>query len=156
MGGVGLRILKAWLPALLWMTFIFLMSATPGDLSGAQSGLIVRMILAVHGLLFGDAQLSPDTLTLLHTFVRKAAHMTEYAVLACLYLRALRNCGARHPHLLSIALCALYAATDELHQAFVPDRGPSPVDVMIDTAGACIGLFLVRALTRIKTRKTTT
>lgn len=156
MGGIGLKTLKAWLPALLWMMVIFLMSATPGDLSGAQSGMIVRMILAVHGLLFGDTQLSPDMLTLLHTLVRKAAHMAEYAVLACLYLRPLRMHGIKHPHLLSIALCALYAASDELHQAFVPGRGPSPIDVMIDTAGACIGLFLVRALIRMKTRKATT
>ena len=156
MGGIGLRILKAWLPALLWMIIIFLMSATPGDLSGEQSGLIVRMILAVHGFFFGGAQLSPDTLTLLHTLVRKAAHMTEYAVLTCLYLRALRMHGIRHPQLLAIALCALYAASDELHQAFVPGRGPSPADVAIDTAGACIGLACLRIARRITKRKATT
>lgn len=156
MGGIGLRILKAWLPALLWMTIIFLMSATPGDLSGEQSGLIVRMLLAVHSFFFGDAQLSPDTLALLHTLVRKAAHMAEYAVLACLYLYALRKNDVPCPCLLAIALCALYAASDELHQAFVPGRGSSPVDVMIDTAGACIGMAVACTLTRIRTRKTTT
>ena len=48
------------------------------------------------------------------------------------------------------------AATDEIHQAFVPDRGPSPVDVMIDTAGASVGLVLSLAVSRIRNCKPTT
>jgi len=65
-----LKTLKAWLPALLWMGVIFMMSAAPGDLSGEQSGLIVRVILSVHGFFFGEKQ-SDRTLrrfcnTLLH------------------------------------------------------------------------------------------
>ena len=151
-----LKTLKAWLPALLWMGVIFMMSAAPGDLSGEQSGLIVRVILSVHGLFFGGAQPAPDTLELLHTLVRKAAHMSEYAVLALLFLHALRQSGAQRPWRTALLLCALYAASDEVHQAFVPDRGPSPVDVLIDTAGACIGLALARMVSRARHRKPTT
>jgi len=151
-----LKTLKAWLPALLWMGVIFMMSAAPGDLSGEQSGLIVRVILSVHGFFFGEKQLSPDVLELLHTLVRKAAHMSEYAVLALLYLHALRQSGAPRPWRKALLLCALYAASDEVHQAFVPDRGPSPVDVLIDTAGACIGLALARIASRTRHSKPTT
>ena len=153
---MALNKLKAWLPAALWMGVIFAMSAAPGDVSGAQSGLIVRVITAVHGLFFGDAPLAPDALDLLHTLVRKAAHMSEYAVLALFYLHALRQSKARRPMRTALVLCALYAATDEFHQAFVPDRGPSPVDVMIDTAGACIGLALSPVLSRLRRCKPTT
>lgn len=151
-----LKRLKAWLPAFLWMGVIFLMSATPGDLSGAQSGLIVRVILAVYGFFFGGEQLAPDTLNLLHTLVRKAAHMSEYAVLALLYLHALRQNGVRRPWRTALLLCALYAASDEIHQAFVPDRGPSPIDVLIDTSGACIGLALARIASHIRRHRSTT
>lgn len=151
-----LKKLKAWLPAVLWMGVIFAMSAAPGDLSGEQSGLIVRVILSVHGFFFGEKQLSPDVLALLETLVRKAAHMSEYAVLALLFLHALRSEGARHPMRTALLLCALYAASDEIHQAFVPDRGPSPVDVLIDTAGACIGLALSRIAARIRRNRSTT
>ena len=145
-----------WLPAVLWMAFIFLMSAAPGDVSGEQSGLIVRMLLAVHGFFFGDTQPPAQTIELLETLVRKAAHMSEYAVLALLFRYALLENGARRPALYALLLCALYAATDEYHQSFVPDRGPSPVDVLIDTAGASIGLLLARLFSRIRNHRTPT
>ena len=132
------------------MVVIFLMSAAPGNISGEQSGLIVRMILAVHGIFFGNTPLAPETIDLIHTFVRKAAHMSEYAVLALLYLYALCKNEAKRPMRTALLLCALYAATDEIHQAFVPDRGPSPIDVMIDTAGAAVGLALHRLACRIR------
>ena len=141
---------RAWLPAAAWMGFIFLMSAAPGDVSGEQSGLIVRVVLAVYSALFGGAQMSPQMLDLIHTLIRKAAHMSEYAVLALSFLYALRKNGAKRPLVTALLLCALYAATDEIHQAFVPDRGPSPIDVMIDTAGAAVGLVLYRIACRIR------
>lgn len=141
---------KAWLPAAAWMGLIFLMSAASGDVSGEQSGLIVRFILTVYGIFFGDTPIAPHTLDLLHTLIRKAAHMSEYAVLALLYLYALRKNEAKRPVRTALLLCILYAATDEIHQAFVPDRGPSPIDVMIDTAGAAIGLALHRLACRVR------
>jgi len=36
----------------------------------------------------------------------------------------------------------LYSASDEIHQAFVPNRGASFADVCLDTAGAALGLFV--------------
>jgi VanZ family protein len=70
--------------------------------------------------------------------LRKCAHTTEYAVLAVLLLRAI---GREAP---ALALGFLYAASDELHQAFVRGRHASPIDVAIDTAGLLIGLFAWR------------
>jgi VanZ family protein len=70
--------------------------------------------------------------------LRKAAHMTEYAVLAVLLVRAL---GREAP---ALVLGVLYAASDEVHQAFVRGRHASPVDVAIDTVGLLIGLLLWR------------
>ena len=39
-------------------------------------------------------------------------------------------------------LCALYAASDELHQAFIPGRSPQLADVLIDCGGALAGILL--------------
>jgi len=72
------------------------------------------------------------------TLLRKGAHMTEYAVLALLLARAL---GREAP---AFALGVLYAASDELHQAFVRGRHASPVDVAIDSVGLLIGLLAWR------------
>lgn len=140
----------AWLGALAWMGVIFMMSAMPGDVSGAQSGRIAELALRAMAFLFGaDAAsgVSPDVINLL---VRKGAHMTEYAVLFLLYRRALHASGARRPGLAALCLCACYAATDEGHQAFVAGRGPSVVDVCIDTLGAALAWGAQGAVRRMK------
>ncbi len=68
--------------------------------------------------------------------LRKGAHMTEYAVLGALLLRAL---GRALP---ALGLGLLYAATDELHQHFVRGRHSSPFDVSFDACGLSLGLLL--------------
>lgn len=70
--------------------------------------------------------------------LRKLAHMAEYGVLAILLARATGRAW------LTIVLAALYAVSDEWHQTFVEGRRGSPVDVLIDTAGATIGIVLWR------------
>jgi len=140
----------AWLPAVLWMGVIFWMSAAPGDVSGEQSGLVVDAILALWRFISGGAQLSAKALDTLSFLVRKAAHMTEYAILALLYRYALVKSGVSRPGAKALLLAALYACADELHQAFVPDRGPSPIDMMIDTAGAFLGLLFGRMASRLR------
>ncbi len=73
--------------------------------------------------------------------LRKLAHAAEYAVLGLLLLRAI---GRALPAFL---LAAAYAVADEVHQAFVPGRHASPLDVAIDVTGVAIGLALA---TRIR------
>jgi VanZ family protein len=70
------------------------------------------------------------------TILRKGAHLTEYAVLGGLLYRAL----GREP--LALAVGIAYAATDELHQHFVPGRHASPVDVAIDAVGVAVGMLI--------------
>jgi VanZ family protein len=74
--------------------------------------------------------------------LRKCAHATEYAVLAVLLVRALER-----PRL-AFALAVVYAASDEFHQTFVRGRHGSPYDVLIDAAGAAIGLAAYRRAVR--------
>jgi hypothetical protein len=67
---------------------------------------------------------------------RDLAHVAEYAILGALLLRAVR----REP--LAVLLGSAYAATDEVHQAFVTGRQGSPLDWTIDTAGVVLGALL--------------
>ena len=79
--------------------------------------------------------------------VRKCGHLSEYAVLAILLHRTL-NPATTNPTSAwrwsqvgwALFLTALYACTDEFHQAFVPSRQASVWDVLIDTVGGGIGL----------------
>jgi VanZ family protein len=83
-------------------------------------------------------------------WIRKTAHVTEYAVLAALWWRALRRPVRLDPRPWSWPLAgqaligsALWAAADEIHQAFTVTRGASVRDVALDTAGAALGLLLL-------------
>ncbi len=72
----------------------------------------------------------------------KTLHAIEYAGLALLLALAF---GAAKPEwrwqaaLLALAAAALYAASDEFHQAFVPGRVADILDWLADSAGAAIG-----------------
>lgn len=140
--------IKAWLPAMIWMGVIFMMSAMPGEASGDTSGRLMKLLLGLLSLLFGEeaaAGVSQDTL---HLLIRKGAHMAEYAVLFLLYHRALRMEQAKRPGLYALLMCAAYAATDEYHQGFVEARGPSVMDVGIDTLGAGIAWGMANGIKR--------
>ena len=70
------------------------------------------------------------------TVLRKIAHTAEYALFGALLYRATRRPAA------ALLLASVYAVTDEIHQTFVAGRHGSPVDWLIDTAGAAIGIVI--------------
>ena len=49
-------------------------------------------------------------------------------------------------YILSYALGTLYGATDELHQMFVPGRGPLLSDVFIDSVSVLAGVTFIALL----------
>jgi hypothetical protein len=102
-------------PALLMMALIFFFSSLPGDLVDDISG-------PFDGLW------------------RKVGHVVGYALLAFAFRHALGP--HRYAGRLTILAAALYAVTDELHQAFTPGRGPSVWDVALDTAAAAGAVLL--------------
>lgn len=138
---------------LVWMAVVFTLSS---DFASAEhTGRIIEPILR-----WIDPSISPLALARAHFVIRKCAHVTEYAILALLILRGLRNWrGVAVTHwswtLAFAALCgsAAYAATDEFHQTFVPSRGPSVHDVGIDAAGAAFGLMLAFGLVLVHRRR---
>ena len=72
------------------------------------------------------------------TLLRKAAHMAEYAILGALLLRAL---GRELPAFL---VGVAYAVTDEFHQHFVEGRHASAIDVVLDSVGVAVGIYVIR------------
>ena len=67
--------------------------------------------------------------------IRKIAHLTEYAILGALLVRALARPG------LAILAGALYAVSDEVHQHFVRARHAAWYDVLLDTVGVTVGVL---------------
>jgi len=85
-----------------------------------------------------------------------AGHGAGYAILGALLLRALsggRLAGVTPAvTLAAVAGSALYGASDEWHQAFVPGRSPAVADLMADAAGAALGAGLGWIWARLRTR----
>jgi VanZ family protein len=76
------------------------------------------------------------------TVLRKLAHIAEYAILGALVYRAAGRAS------IAVLLSSAYAATDEIHQAFVAGRHGSPLDWLIDTAGVVLGVAAAARLSR--------
>lgn len=107
-----------WLPLILWMTIIFLLSNQPK---------IVR---------FEDR--ATDFIT------GKLAHLFEYAVLYILWFRAINSELTGKNWKLPMFFTVIYAISDEIHQTFVPTREGKLRDILIDALGGMIGLWLLK------------
>lgn len=126
--------LKYFIPAIIWMIFIFIMSHTNGNDSSNQSNFIAEIVLKL-------IDLDHDTLTFI---IRKAAHMSEYAILFLFIYYGLHKVTTCK-YILSLTLLTtfMYACSDEFHQLFIPGRSGQFKDVMIDTCGAIIMLLII-------------
>jgi hypothetical protein len=132
--------LKYWVPLLIWLAVIFIGST---DLMSAEH--TSRFIVPI--LLWLKPGMAPKTIWIILVVMRKCAHVSEYAILALLVWRALRNGPALHMKMSMLfgailLACALFAASDEFHQSFVKSRTPSVRDVLLDSAGAILGLLI--------------
>ena len=134
------RFLKYWLLLLIWLGVIFIGST---DLLSAEQ--TSRFIVPI--LLWLKPGMAPETTWIILVIMRKCAHVCEYAILALLLWRALRD-GSAIRGKMSILFgavllgCAVFAASDEFHQSFVKSRTPSVRDVLLDIAGALLGLLI--------------
>ena len=106
---------RAWAPIVLWAAVIFAFSSIPSLSSGLGTWDLI---------------------------LRKIAHLSEYAILGALLLRAIQRPAV------AILAGALYAVTDEVHQHFVRGRHAAWYDVLIDTVGVAIGVLAWSRLRR--------
>jgi VanZ family protein len=114
-----LRRLTAWLPPLVYMAVIFAVSAQPNPLPEVTARVSDKVL-----------------------------HLVEYSGLAALLVRALtrEGWGWRDAMLAAVVMTSLYGASDEYHQAFVPNRNPAVSDWVADSLGALVGASVFRTL----------
>ena len=90
--------------------------------------------------------LSAADLDQLNFWVRKAAHVTEYALLAGLGYLALwwgLKQSATRSLQITLGCSVLFAIADEFHQAFSPGRTPQTQDMLLDTCGTVVAIALI-------------
>jgi len=110
-------------------------------------------------LLWLNPHISEAAIDQAHYCIRKTAHSVEYAVLGFLIWRVVHSAAAMASRStasqfrLALLLAALYAATDEAHQMFVPSRNAAVADVLLDTCGAGLGLAVTWCIVRLRRSK---
>jgi VanZ family protein len=126
-------------PLVIWAALIFIGSSSV--LSASHTSVVLRPLL----WLFPHA--SEATLALVHFLIRKAGHLTEYAILALFAARAFRTSPGEFLRArwfwVSLLFVVAYALSDEFHQSFVPSRTASIYDSMIDSVGGLVALVLL-------------
>lgn len=136
-----------FVPALLVMLVIFRFSAQNAAESTWQSvTLTERMVHCINyrlGMNWSPA-LQALYVEQAEGYVRKLAHFSEYAMLGLCLALPLYAYRIRGRRLLLTAqvICGLYAVSDEFHQSFIPGRTPQLRDVLIDSAGALVGILI--------------
>jgi len=107
-------------------------------------GLALLMMAAIFGFSSIPSSGMPD-FGLLDLIVKKGGHALGYGLLALAYLYGLRGGGdeiaPRWPFM-AWMMAVVFSTTDEFHQSFVPGRHPAATDVLIDSVGAALTLFL--------------
>lgn len=142
---------------LIWMAFIFSFSSRSGDVSSQDSnhvGMIIGEVFIPGFEQWNDTK-QDDFADAIDHPIRKTAHAMEYAVLGLLAAGIFvdqKNLGKLRIFIPWL-IAAGYAATDEFHQLFVPGRSGQISDVLLDSAGALAGVWIMTGLAKIRKKK---
>jgi VanZ family protein len=133
----------SWMAVFLVMLLIFNLSSQVAEHSNELSTGITELIIKAVEKVAPGAELDQKNI---NNRLRKNAHFFSYLLLGMFAYNALRRSGLRgwRCFILALGVCVSYAITDEVHQLYVPGRGGQVRDVLIDSAGACVGIGLCR------------
>lgn len=135
----------------LWMLLIFNFSSQVREESNELSKGVTEIVVKIVEKVVPDSDFDINKF---NHIIRKNAHFFVYLVLGVLVLNAMRRSGVSRfkEIILTLLICILYAISDEIHQAYVPGRGPQVKDVLIDSCGSILGICIYCMVSRIKRR----
>lgn len=136
----------AWILTVLWMAVIFLLSHQDNVSSSGLSGQLVAVLMRITG-----GQLEGPQLVRFESVIRVLAHGFVFFVLGLLVSYAFETINIRElPNAaLTFIISALYAASDELHQLFIPGRAGELKDFLIDCAGIVLAIIIYQVVRTI-------
>ena len=150
------RRLLWYILVIAWMGVIFFLSAqeaqTSSDFSGKAISVFARFFIRDYDDMPVNDQV--QMINGLQHSARKFAHVFAYFVLGMLVM------GAAFTHKVKLVtqiaaafvVSVLYAVSDEIHQFFVPGRSSEITDVLIDAAGAAIGIAVITFMKGIRSK----
>lgn len=121
----------------------------PARAQNKKVSLIMKFwfpVFVCMALIFSVSSIPQPNIPYVFTFQDVIFHILVYLILAALFLRALKNTSPNFSLLkiltITIFFCILYAISDEFHQAFVPRRSVSALDVLMDGVGSVLAVGL--------------
>ena len=145
--GSRLVMITSWIVVVLWVVLIFTFSVQTAEQSAGLSSRVTETIVKIVSWVTSmdyDVRAMELMVKQIHNLVRKFAHGGLYLVLGILVINSFmqtktKGCKA---YVYAVIFCAVYAVTDEAHQTFVAGRSGQISDIVIDTAGAIIGISM--------------
>ena len=123
--------------SVLFVGFIFSNSLFSGEVSSGKSKALLQWLQN-----FFDSLGIPFGFT--EHFLRKLGHFSEYFVLGCLLAVTIRQYRPKQSFgiFIELFLLSFLPVVDELIQLFVPGRGSSVADVLLDFCGGTVGMAI--------------
>ena len=143
------RVLR-YAPLIVW-TCVVLFAST-GAASMSETSHFIRPLL--HFLFPNTPE---EILTIYHGYIRKLAHLTEYAILGFFAARAFANSSKnllrRYRFFFAFAVVVFVACTDEFNQSYNAARTGSIYDVFLDCSGGLTMIFVFAVWTKIREKR---
>ncbi|MEZ5427236.1 MAG: VanZ family protein [Pyrinomonadaceae bacterium] len=137
-------------PLILWIGLILFASSRAGAMS--NTSLFIRPLLR---FLFPDAP--EETLLVYHAYIRKCAHLTEYAGLGFwasrFFWTSSRRFLEKYWFAAAFVLVLAVASVDEFNQSFNPARTGAFRDVLLDCFGGLVMICLLGGYRTYRGRK---
>jgi VanZ family protein len=138
--------INTWWPVALMVTLIAISSSSTFG-ADHTSGPLRWLWQSIFG------PVTASKWRLIHLGIRKTGHFLGYGTLGLTWLRAWWLTFPRSRFLADAVLAvlgtAMIASSDEFHQTFLPNRGGSPWDVLLDCCGAVFMCLLVYTIVRL-------
>lgn len=143
-----INILRAILVIMLAYTFFTIFGFSNQD--GKESSSLSRNItIAITNNIKEIQNLNNDekeiVLSRIESIIRKIAHFSIYALVGFLLMALFSTYKIQEKPriIISFIIGFIYAISDEVHQIFIQDRSAQITDVMIDSLGVLLGIFVL-------------
>ena len=145
---------SVWIPVIIMIFLIHSFSNQNGEESSGLSTKAAYIVIDIAdeiGIVDAqDPQIRQMYVDNIHFYIRKAAHMSEYAFLAVLvYIALFVDCVRfKLNGILAGSFVFLVSVSDEFHQMYVPGRCGTYKDVIIDMCGCIVAIIICFCIDR--------
>lgn len=131
-------------------------SKTSGGISQKVAEFVIKFIPSIQQ---AERNQREEVIDRTESVIRKIAHFSIYTLVGFLLMSLMGTYKIKEINQIgtSLIIGVIYASTDEIHQAFIPGRGPQITDVILDSLGVLTGIFismlLIETIRRITKKK---